>query len=115
MQQKDKVRLARELLRARPLFGGPALELKLGKTAPELLDRITREREQAAIALYVQHFSLNQLEALVDFYGSELGQSIAAQQNILDRELGAAMSAIFRQLSKEFTDVSNSPLIESDA
>lgn len=78
-----------------------------GKPDPEMAEKLRLRMREEQIVLHLKHFESEQLSALLEFYGTEVGASILKSQEQIASEIQAG----FRLVSGEFSDEA---LIQSD-
>jgi len=61
------------------------------------LDRVTEQ----LVAVYDKHFTVEEVKGLLQFYGSPLGQKVAAEMPKISREIQAATRAASNKAAKE--------------
>ena len=89
-----------QVLKLNPQLGGQATqavtdvvtEYKAHRS--DLLDQIAR--------IYAQHFTTDELQQLVTFYGSPVGQKLASQNYEINQELGKMLQLYQTNLLQEF-------------
>ena len=60
----------------------------------EFATRMRQRIQKEQIDIRMKNFDEGQIRALLDFYGTEMGQSILASQSKIDHELASSMAAI---------------------
>ena len=64
---------------------------------PPLGDRVREVRAE----LYAEHFSEQQLKALLDFYGSDVGQTIVETESQIAKDFEKRVNALAVELNEE--------------
>jgi hypothetical protein len=62
----------------------------------------TEEWQQAAAAIYAEHFTPAELDAAMKFYASPVGVKILGLRSTLEQQMGASVEAIVGQRLEEF-------------
>lgn len=58
----------------------------------DLMNKMRSRMRQQQISLYCKHFQTEQLQALVDFYSTEMGKSILRSQERISDELSFGLA-----------------------
>jgi len=100
MTDEEKRRAARALIELRQFWGPPKLPANTPGELGELLARYFERMRGVMADLYVEHFSDQQVQAQLDFYGSETGKAILEKES----EITAHFQDRVRELSRELND-----------
>lgn len=68
------------------------------------LSQFQEKQASVFVDLYVEHYSLEQLQAQLDFYTSEMGKSILKTQSELNREFRRILPELTQELSHPEAD-----------
>jgi hypothetical protein len=101
LTKHEKKRAAVELVRLRRKFAFVGLSDKPPAQLRELRERhLERFREELA-QLYAEHFSEEQLQAQLAFYGSDIGKAVIETESEITKHLEERMREIAAELNEE--------------
>lgn len=99
MSQDQKLDMARDLLRTIGAVERPDLGSQSDVHA-EMFEDFTKRHLDALVELYVEHFTEEQLQSQLDYYRSEIGQSILAAQSDIKKQYPQMLTKISEQLNE---------------
>lgn len=88
-------------LTVRDVMSDSDMSTSIGK---ELKNRMRQKILQEQVELRLKHFELEQIEALLDFYSTDIGKSILKSQSNIDQELSARISIVSHDTHQEIVE-----------
>jgi hypothetical protein len=97
----DKQQAALELVRLRRLLSRAGLRDNAPAQIKQLRERHLEQLQAVMAQLYAEHFSDEQLQALLDFYESDLGKAIIETESEISKQFQERVKELAAQLNEE--------------
>ena len=96
----NRTEVAEELarIRTRRLIAGSAVTTDFGR---KLSERLSKVQHEIWVELFLTHYTNGQLEALSEFYRSDMGRSIVETDRQIEREFQEELRARMERVSRE--------------
>ena len=107
MTEDERREAVKRLFELRREFSAGKVREDTPDAIKEMRGRVHEKVREAAAELYVEHFSDEQLNAMLDFYGSELGQSIIETQSLIRDRISERMQDIVGDLNPGSSETSS--------